>query len=205
MASGLLARDPRERVWRPAALLSCVAMASCIGLAFVHGRPWELRAPVLEARALPDAPVTLPVPRGLAMAREDDEVVFGSTRDALVVSCAVADADEPVADAAADLEQTVRAWTAERLAAGVEREAPASLVTVGGRPAAHVALRYPSGARRELWQFVEEGIRLRVDTVLDDDAPDAWRLVPARIAAGVVFTAPPASTAPAPSSPPSPR
>jgi membrane associated rhomboid family serine protease len=91
MLSGVLARDPEGRAWRPAARVAGAVMAVCIAMAFARGRPWELRAPVLEQESLPGAPIALPVPRGLTMRVEGSVVTFGDLpRDPLVIQCRLA-------------------------------------------------------------------------------------------------------------------
>jgi membrane associated rhomboid family serine protease len=100
MLSGVLARDPRGRAWRPAAHVAGTLMAACIAMALARGRPWELHQPVLELESLPGAPIAVPVPRGLAMQAEGDVVSFGTLRhDPLVVQCTVTRLDTPAPDA----------------------------------------------------------------------------------------------------------
>jgi hypothetical protein len=48
-------------------------------------------------------------------------------------------------------------------------------------------VRYASGARADLWYFIEGRHGLRLMVVQPKEAPAAWRAVPARIARGVVF------------------
>jgi membrane associated rhomboid family serine protease len=96
MFSGVLARDPRGRAWRPAAHVAGALMAACITAALARGRPWELRRPVLELENLPGAPIAVPVPRGFAMQTEGGSVFFGTLpRDPLVVQCTVTRLDSP--------------------------------------------------------------------------------------------------------------
>jgi membrane associated rhomboid family serine protease len=96
MATGVLARDARDRLWRPAAVAAAALMAAGIAAAFAHGRPWELRRPVLEMRALPGTEVAVPVPRGLEMTAQGEAFVFGSLRrDPLVVGCRVTASQHP--------------------------------------------------------------------------------------------------------------
>jgi rhomboid protease GluP len=88
MLSGVLARDPRERVWRPAAYAAGTLMAACIAMALARGRPWELRQPVLELENLPGTAIVVPIPRGFTMQAEGDAVLFGRLpQDPLVVQC----------------------------------------------------------------------------------------------------------------------
>jgi membrane associated rhomboid family serine protease len=206
MASGVLARDPEARSWRPAAALSAAAMAACVSLAIAHGRPWELRAPVLEARPLPDAPVVIPVPPGQEMERHGGTVVFGGRpRDPVRIQCETDEAEgADAADVAGQLKALVR--DARPSGSDVKDEEWPAIVQAGGRPAFHRAVRFGDGERHDLWYMIEDGTRLRLEVAMAPDAPDAWRSVPQRIAAGVAFTAPPvAATKPAPSSPPRPR
>jgi hypothetical protein len=115
MASGALARAG-DRVWRPAAWLAGTLMAGCIALAFAHGRPWELRAPVLELRELPGAPVAVPVPRGLEMTAQRNALLFGSLRrDPLVVGCTLTRVDplQPSPPGAAPRTQRARGLVSE--------------------------------------------------------------------------------------------
>ncbi len=190
MASGVLARDPGVRTWRPAAMATAAAMAACIALAFVHGRPWELRAPVLELRRLPTAPIDVPVPPGLPQTKEGETVWFGLLRrDPLVVECEPRRLEAPVAPAERrqKLEKLAREAAAQPLEKGMQREEAAAVVDVGGRPAYHHAVRYQNGARADLWYFFEGSYGLRLGVLQRPDLPEPWRAVPQRIASGVVF------------------
>jgi hypothetical protein len=96
MLSGVLARDPHGRAWRPAAHVAGALMASCIAMALARGRPWELRQPALELERLPGAPFTVPVPRGFAMETGGGAVRYGTLpQDPLLVLCTATLAEAP--------------------------------------------------------------------------------------------------------------
>ena len=170
MLSGVLARDPQGRAWRPAARVAGALMAACIAMALSRGRPWELRQPVLELEQLPGAPWTVPVPRGFAMEAQAGTVRFGALpQDPLLVLCTVERLDAP---------------------------APA------GRPPGYQRKVYPEGVVSEIWSFTAGRDALELEIARLPDLPEAWSSVPERIARGVSLRdAPPAATAPAPSSP----
>jgi len=205
MLSGVLARDPQERAWRKAALLTAALMAASLALAFVHGRPWELRAPVLELRRLPGAAIDVPVPRGLRSQVEGEAVLFGALRqDPMVVECEPKRlaAPIPVERQKGELEALAREAAAEPLAKGLRREEPPAVVDLDGRPAYHHAVRYENGARSDRWFLVEGQRGLWLDVIQRPDVPEPWRALARQIARGVVFRPEePAPRAPGPSSP----
>lgn len=190
MGSGLLARRPGSRSWAVAGAVGAVLMAASITLALAHGRPWELRAPVLEMRPLLAGSIQVPVPRGLGLEQSGGELVFGNLRrDPLAVECEPQALAEPVGDLRGVIAQIVRQASAEPLPSGARREQGPEVVDLAGRPAFHQAVRYDNGARADHWYTIHGRRALRLVVVTRPDAPEAWRSLPVRIANGVVFAA----------------
>lgn len=192
MASGILARDPRQRIWRAAAAASGALMAASVVLASLHGRPWDLRVPALVPRVVPGTTITLPLPADAEPHAEGRRVRFGSgSRDPLLVEVEAERFEAVLSPQERDRElgALVRESAAETLGSGLRREEGPAVVEFGGRPAFHQAVRYPSGARGDLWYFIEGRQGLRLMIMQSPDAPPAWRGVPRRIASGVVFEA----------------
>lgn len=192
MASGVLAGDSRRRIWRPAAVLAGAAMAIAVALAFAQGRPWELRAPVLENARLPGAPISLPLPRGAEPVADGSRIRFGVPgRDPLVIECEPERFEVILTprERTEELAALVKRSAAEASEEGVRQETGPAIVDVAGRPTYYRAFRYPNGARADLWYFIEGRHGLRLMILQLKDAPGEWRALPDRIARGVVFEA----------------
>jgi hypothetical protein len=191
VGSGLLGRTAEAPGWRWAGSGAAALMALSLGLAFARGRPWELRAPVLEARAVPALGVGVPVPRGLLPSSTTAETVtFGRRRqDPLVIQAAVFPEDAPVpAEKRREvLRQTAEAAAARPLERGAQRERAPSVVDLPQGPAYHEALRFPNGARLQVWQLVDGERRLQLIVVQEPGAPAAWDQVPEQIVRGLAF------------------
>ena len=192
--SGLIGwRKPEAAGWRPAAWGASFAMAGCLAMALVHGRPWELRwPPPLLPRAIPDAPVTVPVPGGLqpAPSGEKNASVFGDlSSDPLALFCAVGRLEASVSEQRRpeELSQVARDMAAQPLSKGEVRDSSPHVVQLRLRPAVYSASRFGEGGRQQTWVMVEGSWWLRLDVVLRPDAPTRWAKLPAAIAEGVTI------------------
>jgi rhomboid protease GluP len=194
--SGLVWGPRPAAVWRPAAWAASLAMAGCLAVALAQGRPWELLwPPPLVLRAIPDTPITVPVPDGLSPRTYDKEnVAFGNpVRDPLVLYCKPDRLDAPCPDPErrACLSKTARDFAAKPLDEGWPEDQPPRVVRLRTRPAVFYALRSPNGRRQMTWLMLEGTWWLRLDVVLEPDATASWAGLASTIAEGV--TVPPAA------------
>jgi len=191
MGSRLLSRRPGARAWRVAGAVSVAAMALGIGLAFAHGRPWELRAPRLAPRTLDDLGIRLMLPPGLPRveSREETVVLGRLEHDALVVECHLDRLPRAMDARAAEamLLDVAREAAQAPVEEGLQRLEEPSLATVGARRAFHQALGAANGARVDSWYFVQDARGLRLDVTRLGGEPEAWSDAPQRIAASVTF------------------
>lgn len=195
IVSGLVWGPRPAAAWRPTAWAASLAMAGCLAVALAHGRPWELRwPPPLMLRAIVDAPITAPVPRGLNARppREEGVTAFGDlASDPLVVYCWVRKLETAVSEPQRPeyLARTARSWAAEPLEAGESRESPPRVVKLTARPAVSLALRYASGSVNRMWVMVEGRWWVQLEVMLRPDAPASWTKLPAAIAEGIMIRA----------------
>jgi hypothetical protein len=191
--SGLVGwRRPEARGWRRAAWGASTAMAGCLALALVQGRPWELRwPPSLVARAIPNTPVVVPVPGGLPPQPVSGEngVAFGDLgKDPLAVICTAGRLDAPVLG---EHRREYLSQAARDVAAhpheGWSWERSPRVVQLRLRPAVFSTSRFPGGGRVQTWLMVEGSWWLRLDVLLRADAAARWAALPSAIADGIAI------------------
>jgi hypothetical protein len=186
-------RRPEAPGWRRAAWSASIAMAGCLALALVQGRPWELRwPPSLVARAIPNAPVVVPVPGGLRPQRVSGENggAFGDLgRDPLAVICTAGRLDAPVVGEQRRqyLSQAARDVAAHPLDQGWSWERSPRVVQLRLRPAVFSTSRFSGGGRVQTWLMVEGSWWLRLDVLLRADAAARWAALPSAIADGIAI------------------
>jgi rhomboid protease GluP len=191
MGSRLLTLGPRARAWSLAAGVAAAAMAASIGLAFIGGRPWDLRRPALETHTLGDSGITLQIPRGLELDRSQEGYTYGRLRtDPLQVN-GLPYREDGVTDARSrDAVLAAQKDDGEAASAGLRLVQAPRVVSLAGRPAAHQVLQAPNGVHVDVWTLVEpDGRALRLTVLQRPGLAADWKALPEQIAASVAFGA----------------
>jgi rhomboid protease GluP len=192
--SGMIGWErPESAIWRRASLGATLAMATCLTVALIHGRPWELRwPPPLTLREIQGTPIVLPVPGGLEtkLSREKNVAIFGDlSSDPIALSCEEGRLDAPVPEQLRQefLSQMVRNAASKPRLKGESWEKQPHIIQLRLRPAVFSATRFFGGGRMQTWLMVEGPWLIRLDVVLRPDTPANWEALSSVIADGIVF------------------
>jgi rhomboid protease GluP len=184
---------PEPAIWRRASLGAALAMAACLAVALIHGRPWELRwPPPLILREIPGTPIVLPVPGGLEtkLSSEKNVAIFGDlSSDPIALSCEEGRIEAPVPEQLRQeyLSQMVREAASKPQLKGESWDKPPGIIQLRLRPAVFSATRFLGGGRIQTWLMMEDSRLIRLDVVLRPDTPASWDSLPPAIADGLVI------------------
>jgi rhomboid protease GluP len=192
--SGIIGWErPESAIWRRASIGASLAMAACLAVALIQGRPWELRwPPPLILHEIPGTPMVLPVPGGLKAkpSGEKNVAIFGDlSSDPIAISYEESRIEAPVPEQLRQeyLSQMAREAASKPRLKGESWDKPPDIIQLRLRPAVFSATRFLGGARIQTWFMVEGSRLIRLDVVLRPDTPASWDSIPSAIANGLVF------------------
>ena len=184
-------------VYRLAALGALGLTGTAVALAFVTGRPWELRHPTLESALLTGTGVSVRVPVGLAQNPKHrphpdegyDQFIFGEAlHDPLIISMIVRRLGAPIP------KEALPAATTELLKlysdpppkekGEIVWDAPPRIESLASGPA--IFLNQHRGANRlPRWVMLRGEHRIDLQISVDPDAQASWEALAPLIAASV--------------------